>query len=185
MWMQRQFPACPFERYADDAIIHCDSENQARQMLDMLRQRFAECRLELHPELQFDFLGYTFRPRGAMNRSGKMFVSFIPAVSAKAIKAMRSDLRRWKLSHRGDLDLEALVQWLQPLVRGWVNYYRRFCPSHLYRALRMVDELLVRWALRKYTGRKKHAEWAWDWLKRLRSKQPTLFSHWQLVAAVG
>jgi hypothetical protein len=95
MWMQRQFPACPFERYADDAIIHCDSENQARQMLDMLRQRFAECRLELHPqktrivyckdanrqgnypELQFDFLGYTFRPRGAMNRSGKMFVSLI------------------------------------------------------------------------------------------------------------
>ena len=201
--MQRKFPACPFERYADDAIIHCDSENQARQLLNMLRQRFAECRLELHPqktrivyckdanrqgnysEVQFDFLGYTFRPRGAMNRSGKMFVSFIPAVSAKAIKAMQSVVRRWKLSHRGDLDLEALVQWLQPVVRGWVDYYGRFCPSHLYRALRMVDGLLVRWALRKYTGRRKHAEWAWAWLKRLRSKQPTLLSHWQLVATVG
>ena len=202
-WMQRKFPACPFERYADDAIIHCDSEHQARQLLDMLRQRFAECRLELHPqktrivyckdanrqgnysELQFDFLGYTFRPRGAKSRAGKMFVSFIPAVSAKAMKSMRSVLRRWKLSHRGDLDLEVLVEWLQPVVRGWVNYYGRFCPSHLYRALRMVDELLVRWALRKYTGRKKHAEWAWDWLKRLRSKKPTLLSHWQLVTAVG
>jgi RNA-directed DNA polymerase len=202
-WMQRKFPACPFERYADDAIIHCDSGHQARQLLDMLQQRFAECRLELHPqktrivyckdanrqgnypELQFDFLGYTFRPRGAMSRAGKMFVSFIPAVSAKAIKSMRSVLRRWKLSHRGDLDLEVLVEWLQPVVRGWVNYYGRFCPSHLYRALRMVDELLVRWALRKYTGRKKHAEWAWDWLKRLRSKKPTLLSHWQLVTAVG
>ena len=202
-WMQRKFPACPFERYADDAIIHCDSEHQARQLLDMLRQRFAECRLELHPqktrivyckdanrqgnypELQFDFLGYTFRPRGAKSRAGKMFVSFIPAVSAKAMKSMRSVLRRWKLSHRGDLDLEVLVEWLQPVVRGWANYYGRFCPSHLYRALRMVDELLVRWALRKYTGRKKHAEWAWDWLKRLRSKKPTLLSHWQLVTAVG
>ena len=202
-WMQRKFPACPFERYADDAIIHCDSEHQARQLLDMLRQRFAECRLELHPqktrivyckdanrqgnypELQFDFLGYTFRPRGAKSRAGKMFVSFIPAVSAKAMKSMRSVLRRWKLSHRGDLDLEVLVEWLQPVVRGWVNYYGRFCPSHLYRALRMVDELLVRWALRKYTGRKKHAEWAWDWLKRLRSKKPTLLSHWQLVTAAG
>ena len=120
-----------------------------------------------------------------MNRSGKMFVSFIPAVSAKATKSMRSVLRQWKLSHRGDLDLEVLVEWIQPIVRGWVNYYGRFCPSHLFRALRMVDELLVRWALRKYTGRKKHAAWAWDWLKRLRSKQPALFSHWQLVAAVG
>jgi RNA-directed DNA polymerase len=202
-WMRKEFPACPFERYADDAIIHCSSETQTRQLLDMLRQRFAECRLELHPqktrivyckdanrqcnypELQFDFLGYTFRPRGAMNRSGKMFVSFIPAVSAKATKAMQSVLRQWKLSHRGDLDLEDLVQWLQPVVQGWVNYYGRFCPSHLYRALRMVDELLVRWALRKYTGRKKHAAWAWDWLKRLKSRQPTLLPHWQLVAAVG
>lgn len=203
MWMRKKFPACPFERYADDAIIHCDSEHQARQLLDMLRQRFADCRLELHPqktrivyckdanrqdnypEVQFDFLGYAFRPRGAMNRSGKMFVSFIPAVSAKATKAMQSVLRQWKLSHRGDLDLETLVQWLQPVVRGWVNYYGRFCPSRLYRVLRMVDELLVRWALRKYTGRKKPAAWAWDWLKRLRSKQPALLPHWQLVATVG
>src|SRR5271156_4171388 len=34
MWIQRQFPACSFERYADDAIIHCQSEIQARQVLD-------------------------------------------------------------------------------------------------------------------------------------------------------
>jgi hypothetical protein len=120
-----------------------------------------------------------------MNRSGKIFVSFIPAVSAKATKSMQSVLRRWKLSHRGDLDLEVLVGWLQPMVRGWVHYYGRFCPSRLYRALRMVDELLVRWAQRKHKGRKTHAAWAWAWLKKLRSKQPALFSHWQLVAAVG
>ena len=203
MWMQRNFPLCPFERYADDAIIHCNSEKQARQLLDMLQQRFAECKLELHPkktkivycknanrqgnypELNFDFLGHTFRPRGAMNRSGVMFVSFIPAVSAKAIKAMQTVLRRWKLSHRGDLALEELARWLQPIVRGWVNYYGRFNPSALHRALRMIDELLVRWARRKYKGFKKHSMSAWDWLKRLKSRQPTLLAHWQLVAAVG
>jgi RNA-directed DNA polymerase len=203
MWMERKFPACPFERYADDAIIHCDSENQARQLLDMLQQRFAECKLELHPQKtkivyckdanrqgdypvqSFDFLGYTFRPRGAMNRFGQMFVSFIPAVSEKATKAIRSVLCHWKLSHRGDLALEQLVRWLQPVVRGWVNYYGRFCPSELHRALSTVDELMVRWAQRKYKGRKGHPEWAWDWLKRLRSRQPTLLQHWQLVAAVG
>jgi len=203
MWMQRQFPACPFERYADDAIIHCDSENQARQVLDMLQQRFAECNLELHPqktkivyckdanrqgtylEQSFDFLGHTFRPRGAMSRSGKMFLSFIPAVSAKATKAMQSALRQWKFSHRGDLDLEDLVLWLQPIVRGWVNYYGRFNPSSLHRALRMVDELLVRWARRKYKGFKKHPMCAWEWLKRLKSRQPTLLAHWKLAAAVG
>jgi RNA-directed DNA polymerase len=203
MWMQRQFPACPFERYADDAIIHCDSENQARHLLGMLQQRFAECKLELspqktkivyckdanrlgkYPEQHFDFLGHTFRPRGAMSRSGKMFVSFIPAVSAKATKAMQLVLRQWKFSHRGDLALEELVRWLRPIVRGWVNYYGRFNPSALYRALRMVDELLVRWARRKYKGFKKHSMRAWDWLKRLKSLQPTLLPHWQLVATVG
>ena len=203
MWMQRQFPACPFERYADDAIIHCDSENQARQLLCMLQQRFAECKLELspqktkvvyckdanrsgnYPEQHFDFLGHTFRPRGAMSRSGKMFVSFIPAVSAKATKAMKSVLRQWKFAHRGDLALEELVRWLQPIVRGWVNYYGRFNPSALYRALRIVDELVVRWARRKYKKFKKRSMGAWDWLKRLRSKQPTLLAHWQLGTPVG
>jgi len=203
MWMQRQFPACPFERYADDAIIHCGSENQARQLLDKLQQRFAECKLELnpqktkivycrdanrrgnYPEQNFDFLGHTFRPRGAMNRSGKMFVSFIPAVSAKATKAMHSVLRQWKFSHRGDLALEELVRWLLPIVRGWVNYYGRFNPATLHQALRMVDELLVRWARRKYKGFKKRPMGAWDWLKRLKSRQPTLLPHWRLGPKVG
>jgi len=79
--------------------------------------------------------------------------------------------------------LEDLVRWLQPIVRGWVDYYGRFCPSALYRELRMIDELVVRWAQRKYQLRKRHA--AWDWLKRLRSRQPALLPHWQLAAAVG
>jgi hypothetical protein len=169
----------------------------------MLQQRFAECKLELHPqktkivyckdanrpgnfpEQNFDFLGYTFRSRGAKNRFGGMFVSFIPAVSAKATKTMRSVLRQWKLSHRGDLALEDLVRWLQPVVRGWVNYYGRFCPSALHRALRVVDELVIRWARRKYKGFKKQPKRAWAWLKRLKSRQPTLLPHWQLVTAVG
>jgi RNA-directed DNA polymerase len=120
-----------------------------------------------------------------MSRSGKMFVSFIPAVSAKAAKAMKSVLRQWKFSHRGDLALEELVRWLQPIVRGWVNYYGRFNPSALYRALRMVDELVVRWARRKYKKFKKRSMGAWDWLKRLKSKQPTLLPHWQLGTTVG
>ncbi len=202
-WMQREHPACPFERYADDAIIHCDSENQARQLLVLLQQRLEECKLQLHPQKtkivyckdanrtrtypaqHFDFLGYSFRPRRARNRSGKMFVSFIPAVSATATTAMRSELRRWKLAHRSDLALEEVLRWLQPVVRGWVHYYGRFYPSALYRELRMVDELLIRWARRKYKRFKKHPMRAWEWLKRLKSRDPRLLPHWQLVATVG
>lgn len=202
-WMQRNFPACPFERYADDALAHCASEKEAKQLLAALQQRFSECGLRLHPEKtkivyckdanrranypeqSFDFLGYTFRPRGAMSRSGKMFVSFIPAVSRKAANEMRSVLRQWKLAHRGDLGLGTLLKWLQPVVRGWVNYYGRFFPSALHRVLRGVDELLVRWARRKYKQYKSRPMGAWHWLKRIKSRQPTLLAHWQLAAAVG
>ena len=103
-WMRRKYPTIPFERYADDAICHCQSEAQALEFRQALEQRFAECKLQLHPqktkivyckdanrsgqypERAFDFLGYTFRPREAVNRNGKRFTAFLPAVSKKAAK---------------------------------------------------------------------------------------------------
>jgi len=103
----------------------------------------------------------------------------------RAAKTMRSVLRRWKLSHRDDLSLEELMRWLQPVVRGWVNYYGRFYPSALPRALYTVDALLVRWAQRKYKSLKGHNTRAWDWLERLKSRQPNLLPHWCLEATVG
>lgn len=143
-WMKENNPDIPFERYADDAICHCRSEAQALSLRQALEARLAACKLELHPqktkivyckdsnrpngypEQRFDFLGFTFRPRQSMNRAGKLFVSFSPAVSDKAAKAMREDVRRWKLHHRNDLDLEKIAQWARPILVGWVNYYGRF-----------------------------------------------------------
>ena len=168
-----------------------------------LEARLAACKLQLHPQKtkivyckdsnrhggqpqqRFDFLGYTFRPRRSMSRSGKLFVSFSPAVSDKAAKAMRNRIRRWKLHHRNDLPLDDLVRWVRPVVRGWVRYYGRFLPSALHRALRTLDRFLVRWAQRKYRRLKGHRMRAWDWLNRLQSRQPALFPHWSLVATVG
>lgn len=193
-WMKIHHPDIPFERYADDVICHCKTEAQAKALRADLDQRFAECKLELHPEKtqiayckdanrrgrypveQFDFLGYTFRPRTAMNRQGRLFVSFAPAVSNKAAKAMRATMRGWRLHHRGDLALEDLVHWTHSIIQGWVAYYGRFHPSALERALRSLDVFLVRWAQRKYKHLKRHKSRAWDWLARLKSRQPTLFS---------
>ena len=201
-WMERQFPDIPFERYADDAICHCRSEAQARQLQEALEVRLAVCKLELHPDKtkivyckdanrrghyihqRFDFLGYTFRPRSLMNRSGQLFVGFAPAVSDRAAKAMRQHMRRWQLHRRSDLALEDLVQWMQPVILGWVHYYGRFYSSWLYRALRTLDRFLVRWAQRKYKRLRGHTMRAWAWLSRLRARQPTLFAHWGLRAPV-
>jgi RNA-directed DNA polymerase len=140
-WMQRTFPNNPFERFADDAIVHCRSEKEARSVLEAIRVRFAECGLELHPtktkivyckdddrpeeyeHIKFDFLGYSFQPRGAKNRWGKFFLSFLPAISAKAAKKIRQTIREWRMaSTRNNQRLAELARFTNPVVRGWLNY---------------------------------------------------------------
>src|SRR5258705_362399 len=119
-WMARSFPALPFERYADDIICHCRSEEEARRLWNALGVRFRTCRLVLHPTKtklvyckdtnrrgdfpvqSFDFLGYTFRPRQAVWHGGRYGTSFLPAASPKALKAIRQTIRRWALHHRTD-----------------------------------------------------------------------------------
>jgi len=143
-WMADKHADIPFERDADDILCHCVSEAQARALQDALGQRVLQYQLELHPHKtkivyckdanrrgrdpaqRFDFLGYTVRPRSSKNRTGQLFVSFAPAVSEKAAKAMRQRMRRWQLHHRNDLGLEELARWTRPVVMGGVRYYGRF-----------------------------------------------------------
>jgi len=202
-WMGKNYPDIPFERYADDIISHCRSEAQACALRRALEERFEACKLELHPQktqivyckdtnrrgsypvMRFDFLGYTFRPRRSMNRNGKLFVSFSPAVSDKAAKAMRETMRHWELHHRNDLALEAIAHWTRPVLLGWIRYYGRFHRSALRAALRTLDHFIVRWAQRKYKRLRGHKMRAWEWLRRLKARQPHLFAHWLTEPSVG
>jgi group II intron reverse transcriptase/maturase len=202
-WMDREFPDIPFERYADDAICHCRSEAQALELHQALKQRLADCLLQLHPQKtkivyckdanrtgkypvrSFDFLGFTFRPRLAKNRTGRRFVSFIPAVSKTAGIRMRRSVRRWRLHFRSDLDLEDIAKWVRPILSGWVRYYGRFYPSKLRDELRTIDAFIVRWASRKYKRFRGHTKATWEWLSSLRRRNPTLFAHWTLGATAG
>ena len=140
-WMQRQYPQIPFERYADDGICHCRSKAEAEGLRMAIERRFAECGLELnlqktkivyckdddrrgdYPEQKFDFLGYTFRPRRAKTRQGRFFVGFTPAISNKATKSICDAMRQWKLHRRTDKSLDELAQMINPVLRGWINYY--------------------------------------------------------------
>lgn len=194
-WMKRHHPEVLFERYADDIICHCDSQAQAQALRAELQTRLAECGLQLHPEktkivhcadshrpdegrpCRFDFLGFTFKPRSAGGRGG-VFTTFSPAVSDKALTAMRQTVRSWSLSRRGSQSLGQLRAEIAPKVRGWVNYYGAYRPSTLYRALRVLDEHLVIWARRKYKRMQKHRNRAWEWLKGLQFREPRLFPHW-------
>jgi group II intron reverse transcriptase/maturase len=199
-WMQRSYPRIQFERYADDAVVHCADEAQARHVLEAIRKRLADCGLELHPgktklvyckdddrredheHVSFDFLGYTFQPRRARNRYGKFFVSFLPAVSNKAAKAVRQTIREWRMaSTRNNQSLEDLARLVNPVVRGWTNYYGRFYRSKWVQVLRQLDRALVAWVSRKYARRFRRRERAaTHWLGRIAARTPNLFAHWRL-----
>lgn len=198
-WMQRSYPRIPFERYADDAVCHCRTRAEAEHLKQALEQRFADCGLELHPEktkiiyckddlrrqdypiTSFDFLGYTFRPRRSKNRWGKYFVNFSPAVSNKATKAIRQEVRSWNLPLRSDKSLEDLARMFNEVIRGWINYYTAYYKSALYGTLRHIDRKLVRWATRKFKRLRGHKRRAEHWLQRIARRQAGLFAHWQLL----
>ena len=196
-WMDRNYPENPFCRYADDGIAHCRTEVEAKLLLEALDIRFKECGLELHPKktkivyckdddrrgdypnISFDFLSYTFRPRRAKNRYGNFFVSFLPGVSNNAGKAMRQKARKWKMHLRSDKSLDDLSRMFSPVIRGWINYYGKFYKSALYPTLRQLNRALVRWAMRKFKKLKGHRRRAEHWLGNVAKRQPQLFPHWQ------
>ena len=198
-WMRREFPNIPFERYADDAVCHCRSEAQANYLREALQRRLAQCGLELHPEktrvvyckdgdrtgehpvTSFDFLGYTFRARRSKNWKGKYFVNFSPAVSGKAAKAIRREVRGWKLPCRSDKSLNDLARMFNAAIRGWVNYYSAYYKSALYPTLRHIDRKLVRWATRKFKRLRGHRARAERWLRRIARRDGALFAHWRLL----
>jgi len=174
LWMRRTYPNLPFERYADDAIVHCKTEAQAQEVRAAISARIQDCRLELHPAKtkivyckdddrrgkypneKFDFLGYTFRPRRSKNWKGRYFINFSPAVAEKAGKAIRAEIRSWKLHLRSDKAIEDLSRMFNPTIRGWLQYYGRYYRSALYPMMRQLDRSLARWAYRKYKKLRGH-----------------------------
>ena len=198
-WMDREHPGIQFERYADDAIVHCKSREQAEAVLEAIRDRLSECGLELHPEktrivyckdsdrpgehehIKFDFLGFTFQPRRVKNRRGKLFVSFVPAISGKAAKQIRQTIREWRIATlRRNQPMEDLARLTDATVRGWMNYYGRFYRSLCVRVLRYLNQVLAQWAREKLKRLRGHKRKSVHWLGRVAQRQPNLFALWQL-----
>ena len=201
LWMRRTYPSVLFERYADDAIVHCQSRQQAETVRGAIRDRFTQCGLELHPTktrivyckdddrpgdhepVTFDFLGYTFQPRRAKNRWGKYFVSFLPAMSTKAAKMVRKTIREWRMaSTRNNQRLEDLAHLVNPVVRGWLHYYGRFYRSKCVHVLRHLNKALAAWVRRKYKRFRRRERASMHWLGRIAQRDPQLFVLWQLGA---
>ena len=165
VWMSKNHPTTPFCRYADDGLVHCQTQEEAQQMLKKLEQRFKECELELHPTKTK--IVYC------------KFVGFNPAVSKTAVNAMRAEIRRTGFRNRTDLSLKEIADRFNPVLRGWLEYYGRFNPSSMHQVLRHFNQTLVRWAMRKYDKFEGHKRRANEFIVQIAQREPTLFEHWK------
>jgi len=196
-WMEKEYRDNPWARYADDGLVHCNSENEAQKILEALRTRLKECGLELHPDKtkivycksdrnnlsyeneSFDFLGYTFRRRFIKSGDGHFFNGFTPAVSKAAGKDFRDKIKEIRFENRGK-SINELAELMNPVIRGWSNYFSKFCSSEARKSLEYVNRLLVIVVKRKYKAVKGSNRRAWKFLTRVYQLRPAMFYHWQI-----
>jgi len=195
-WVKRCFPNVRFERYADDILVHCRTESETSIVKAALEKRLADCKLELHPEktkivychdgkrrkdypnTSFDFLGYTFRARLARAWNGNFFVTFSPGASNKSKKRLMDKIRGMEIQRKTRTSLEDLAEMINPILRGWINYFNKYHKTSIYSIRYRMDCILVNWALHKYKSFNRSRKKAYDWLGMIAKREPNLFAHW-------
>jgi group II intron reverse transcriptase/maturase len=202
-WMHKTQPDCPFARYADDAVVHCRTRQQAEAVMGRIAERLAACGLTMHPEksrivycrdsnrteshpyVTFTFLGFQFRPRKALTKDGRLFTSFLPGVSPDALTRMRAVVRGWHLPRRTPASLAEFAQQCNPTIRGWWNYYGAFYKTAMLELARYIDRNLERWAARKFKRLSRRQRRSLHWLRRTKAVAPDLFYHWCMIGTAG
>lgn len=202
-WVRKKMPDVKFCRYADDGLLHCASEKQAKYILQTIGQRFQECGLTIHPDksgiiyckdkdrhmnyerICFDFLGYTFRPRSSINKQGLVQPNFLPAISNDAKKAIRQEIRSWHIHLKHEKSLVDISNMLKAELRGWYNYYGKFYPSAMRSIWDHLNLALTRWVRRKYKKLAYHKRRAREYLNLRARLDPKLFIHWKLGVYPG
>lgn len=198
LWMQIHFPLLPFERYADDLVVHCRTKAEAYEVFAKIEARLNACKLRAHPdktrivycknsdckdahsEIAFDFLGFTFRPRRCRRRdTGKLFLGYTPAASRKSMKKMNQKIREMELHRATGHTLKELADLLNPSLRGWLAYFTKFTPSALSGLLFQLNKRLVKWVRKKYKRFRHSEKKALRWLAKLADRFPKLFAHWE------
>lgn len=196
VWMDRNQPEAPFERYADDAVIHCKTEAEALKILKELDERLKVCKLELHPKktkivycknkdrkkeyvnTEFDFLGYTFKGVFIKNRRGKMGVNFIASASKASNKAFRDKIKLLEIHKKTGCKIDIIAEVLNPIIRGWCNYFNKYNSSSIRYTLVCIENRIVKWAMCKFKRFRVCKMRAIEWLKEVRKREPKLFVHW-------
>lgn len=200
-WIEQKFPDCPFERYADDIVVHVKNEKYARFVLNQIRARMEECKLSLHPDKtklvycnrkgrkkrteakhkSFDFLGFTFRTRTVKTKDGNLIKGFSPSISRKSIKRIVNECYKLGFHRWTFMDLHQLSKALSSKIRGWLYYYGRYHKSGMDLLFRFINRRITHWAFNKFKRfkRRKVTHYARKWLMDIAKKYSYIFPHWQ------
>ena len=198
-WLEQTHSAVRYVRYADDAVLHCKSKVQADYVLRNLRKRMKQCGLELHPEktrlvyckdyrrqeqhesVKFDFLGYSFQPRTAKSkRDGALYLGYDCAISISSKKRIAATMKALDIEHLTHKSIVGVAQFLEPYIRGWVNYYGKFRLWEMNPLFQLLRRRLVMWARKRYKRYKTSINRAYRWLERVKDQYPSLFYQWRL-----
>jgi hypothetical protein len=143
-------------------VVYCKDSNQTAS----------------YPHVSFTFLGFTFRPRVAINRQKRAFTNFLPGVSADALKRMRKEVRGWSIHRQTPGTLVELAQQYNPKIRGWWNYFGAFYRTAMRGLSQSIDQKLELWARRKYKTLSRNKQRSAGWLRKMKNETPRIFSHW-------
>jgi len=191
-WMKLHHHEKPFVRYADDIVVHCKTNKQARFLLAKIRHRLTDCKLALHPQKtciinmrgittekhprSFDFLGFTFKPYWTKTAKGfKILITTF--ISRKSMSSIQDKFRRMEL-HKRRNPVEVLAKLLNPISRDIINYYCKLWSGHTYHIWQQLNFRLWKWV-------------RWDkglsgmsglhWLRTKYRENPNLFYHWKIA----
>lgn len=197
-WMEINHSRTKFARYADDVIVHCETENEAKRILAAIQERMNAVKLELHAlktkivyckntyrrreteHCKFDFLGFSFQPRWILTpKSTRKLLAYIPAISKTSKKEINQQLRKLEIQNWSKLTIEEVAERLNPKIRGWINYYGKFMKSSLRKTVYKIHERLVKWAAKKYKSLNGSYRKSHKLLCKLCEIKPKLFYHWE------
>lgn len=196
-WLEKNYPQTKFVRYADDAVVHCSTEKEAKQLLEAINERMRQIGLRLNETktkivyckdyrrkqnaelVQFGFLGFSFQPRKAQSKfgKGKSFTAFVPEISKDNQKKIRENIRETVNWRNTSQQIEQIAEQLNSKLRGWINYFGGYGKRQLNQTLMYLELKLLKWIARKH---KQGIRKSLNQLQTLKEQKPTLFYYWEM-----
>jgi RNA-directed DNA polymerase len=198
-WLMKHYPHIAFVRYADDVLIHCNTELETKDMLKAIRERLKECKLGLNEEKtkiiycqdglrkkeewyekKFDFLGYTFKPQTRYSTTKKKWLGFGCAISQKSQTRIVEVWKHQAFHRRTTLHIQDIATMINPQLRGVIRYYGKHGKWSLQPLIKRFHYRLAKWVLKKYKSLKGSFKKAYKWINEIKISYPSMFYHWTL-----